>query len=133
MYLPTKGTLKKKQKTNKKKKQKKKKKNKKKKNGSQRIKLDDKSIYMIFFSSDTLNKIICCEYSFELHFLFQKGTHNICLYREIDKKYTVCNLKITVLCDYALVGVCAVIRSNTVFVLKPLLLTYIASFYLMFL
>ena len=42
------------------------------------------------------------------------GTHNICLYKEVDKKYTGCNLKTTELLDCALIGVCAVIRSNTV-------------------
>ena len=41
-------------------------------------------------------------------------THNICLYREVDKKYTGCNLKTMELLDYALIGVFAVIRSNTV-------------------
>ena len=38
----------------------------------------------------------------------------ICLYKEGDKKYTGCNLKTTELLDYVLIGVCAVIRSNTV-------------------
>ena len=38
------------------------------------------------------------------------GTYNICLYKEVDKKYT--NLKTTKLLDSALIGVCAVIRSN---------------------
>ena len=42
------------------------------------------------------------------------GTHNICLYKEVDKKYTGCNLKTTELLDCALIGVCAVIRWNTV-------------------
>ena len=42
------------------------------------------------------------------------GTHNICLYKEIDKKYTGSNLKPTELFDCALIGVCAVITSNTV-------------------
>ena len=42
------------------------------------------------------------------------STHNICLYKEVDKKYTGCNLKTTELLDCALIGVCAVIRSNTV-------------------
>ena len=42
------------------------------------------------------------------------GTHNICLYKEVDKKYTGCNLKTTELLDCALIGVCAVIRSTTV-------------------
>ena len=41
-------------------------------------------------------------------------THNICLYIEVDKNYTDCNLKTTELLDCALIGVCAVIRSNTV-------------------
>ena len=45
------------------------------------------------------------------------STHNICLYKEVDKKYTGCNLKTTELLDCALIGMCAVIRSNTVFLL----------------
>ena len=44
----------------------------------------------------------------------QMGTHNICLFKEIDKNYTCYNLKSTALLDCALIGVCAVIRSNTV-------------------
>ena len=43
----------------------------------------------------------------------QMVTHNICLYK-VDKKYTGCNLEITELFDSALIGVCAVIRANTV-------------------
>ena len=43
------------------------------------------------------------------------GTNNICLYKEVDKKYTGYNLKTMELLDCALIGVCAVIRSNTVF------------------
>ena len=46
------------------------------------------------------------------------GTHlnciDICLYKEVDKKYTSCNLKSMKLRDWALIGVCAVIRWNTV-------------------
>ena len=41
-------------------------------------------------------------------------THNICLYKEADKKYTGCNLKTMELRDCTLTGVCAVIRSNRV-------------------
>ena len=44
----------------------------------------------------------------------QMSTHNICLYKEVDKKYTGCNLKTTELLDCVLIGVCAVIRSNMV-------------------
>ena len=44
----------------------------------------------------------------------QISTHNICLYKDVDKKYTGCNLKTTELLDCALIGICAVIRSNTV-------------------
>ena len=44
----------------------------------------------------------------------QMSTHNICLYKEVDKKYTACNLKTMKSLDCALIGVCAVIRSNTV-------------------
>ena len=50
-----------------------------------------------------------------LHHAIQMGTHNICLYKEVDKKYTGYNLKTMELLDCALIGVCAVIRSNTVF------------------
>ena len=31
-------------------------------------------------------------------------THNLCLYKEVDKKYTGCNLKTTKLLDCALIG-----------------------------
>ena len=44
----------------------------------------------------------------------QMGTHNICLYKEVDKKYTGCNSKTSKLRDCALIEVCAVIRLNTV-------------------
>ena len=42
------------------------------------------------------------------------GTHNICLYKEVDKKYTGCNIKTTELLAFVLLGVCAVIGLNTV-------------------
>ena len=73
-------------------------------------------IIMRFFS-DFLYKGICCGYSFELHRqvnAIQMSTHNICLYKEVKKKYICCNLKTTAFLDCALIGVCAVIRSNTV-------------------
>ena len=47
------------------------------------------------------------------------STHNICLYKKVDKKYTSCILKSTELLDCALIGVCAVIRSNTVCLIVP--------------
>ena len=73
-------------------------------------------LYVCFFSSDFLNKSICCRFSFELHRqvdAIQMDTHNICLYK-VDKIYTGCNMKTTELLDCALIEVCAVIRSNTV-------------------
>ena len=73
-------------------------------------------IIMRFFS-DFLYKGICCEYLFELHRqvdAIQMSTHNICLYKEVKKKYIGCNLKTMEFLDCALIGVCAVIRSNTV-------------------
>ena len=81
------------------------------------------AMFLFFYSffSDILSKSICCGYSFELHRqidAIQMGTHNICLYKEVDKKYTGCNLKTTELLDCALIGVCAVIRSNTVYSLR---------------
>ena len=42
------------------------------------------------------------------------GTHNICLYKEVHKKYTGCYLKTMKLLDCALIGVCAVIKLNMV-------------------
>ena len=42
------------------------------------------------------------------------GTHSICL-NKVDKNYTGCNLKTKELLECALIRVCAVIRSNTVF------------------
>ena len=45
----------------------------------------------------------------------QMGTHNICLYKEVDKNYTGCNLKTTELLDCALIGACVVTRLNTVY------------------
>ena len=77
-------------------------------------------MFMPFFS-EFLYKIICCGYSFELHRqvdAIQMGTHSICLYKEVAKQYTSCNPKSTELLDCALIGVCAVIRSNMV-VLNP--------------
>ena len=45
----------------------------------------------------------------------QMSTHKICLYKEVDKKYTGHNLKTMELLDCALIGVCVVIRLNMVF------------------
>ena len=45
----------------------------------------------------------------------QMGTRNVCLYKEVDKKYTSCNVKTMEWRDCAQIGVCAVIRSNTIF------------------
>ena len=42
-------------------------------------------------------------------------THNICLYKKVNKKYTGCNLKTTEIHVCALIGICAVIRSNMVY------------------
>ena len=83
-------------------------------------KKDMKKTYlmMIMRFFDFLYKGICCGYSSELHRqvdAIHMSTHNICLYKEVDKKYTGCNLKTMELLDCALIGLCVVIRSNTVF------------------
>ena len=69
----------------------------------------------VFFFPDFLKKnSICCGYPFELHWqvdAIQMGTNNICLYKEVNKKYTGCNLKTTELLDCAIIGVCVVNRS----------------------
>ena len=44
---------------------------------------------MRFFFSDFLYTGICCGHSFELHRqvdAIQMSTHNICIYKEVDKK-----------------------------------------------
>ena len=52
------------------------------------------------------------------------STHNICLYKEVRKKYTGCNLKTKEFLDCVLIGVCVVIRSNMVsHFFKPKILT----------
>ena len=53
--------------------------------------------FFFFFSSAFLYKITCCGYSFELHLqadAIQMDTKNICLFKEVGKNYTGCNLKI---------------------------------------
>ena len=85
-------------------------------------------MFMPFFS-EFLYKSIFCGYSFELHQqvdAIQMGTHSICLYKEVAKQYTRCNPKSTELLDCALIGVCAVIRSNTVF--QPKVLAFFLPF-----
>ena len=62
-------------------------------------------------------------YYFQIFFIktyvveaIQMSSHNICFffYKEVDKKYTDCNLKTTQLLDCALIGACAVITSNMI-------------------
>ena len=48
----------------------------------------------------------------------QMRTHNICLYKKVNKKYTGCNLRTMEFHEGALIGICAVIRSNTVVTCK---------------
>ena len=69
------------------------------------------------YVSDFLYEGIYRGYSYELHRqvdAIQMNTHNICLYKEVKKTYTDCSLKTIEFLDCALIGVCAVIRSNTV-------------------
>ena len=44
------------------------------------------------------------------------GTHNICFHKKLDKDYTGGNLKTTELLGSEVIGVCAVIRLNTILV-----------------
>ena len=48
--------------------------------------------------------------------------HNIYLYEEVDKTYIGCNLKTMESLDCALIGVCAVIRLNIVYIQNVLYL-----------
>ena len=51
------------------------------------------------------------------------STNKKYLHNEVDKKYTGANLKTTELLDCALIGVCAVIRTNTVNKILKLLIS----------
>ena len=65
--------------------------------------------------SDFLYKNICYGYSFELPRLveaIQMSSHNRCFYKEVDK--STLTIKATYLLYCALMGACAVIRSNMV-------------------
>ena len=67
---------------------KKKKKKKKKKRSAKDLSTDAYATFLLFFFPDFLYKSICCGYSFELlqqSNAIQMGTHNICLYKEVDK------------------------------------------------
>ena len=46
------------------------------------------------------------------------STNDICFYEDVDKRYNGCNLKTLELLDCALIGACAVIRSNMVCLCK---------------
>ena len=77
--------------------------------------------FFFFVFPDVLYKGICFVYSFELHQLvdaIQMSIHkvHVCLYKEVDKKYTGCNLKTTepLDCRLIVVHVCVVISLNTV-------------------
>ena len=48
----------------------------------------------------------------------QIGADNICLYKEVYKKYTGFNLKTSELLDCALIGVCVVIKLNRAFFIE---------------
>ena len=52
------------------------------------------------------------------------STDNICLCKVVERKYTCCNPKTTELLNCALIGVCAVIRSNTVYIFHQIGLKY---------
>ena len=74
-------------------------------------KKDQKRTYLMMTAifSDFLYKGICCEYSFELHRqvdAIQMSTHNISLYKEVNKRYTDCHLKTTKCLDCAYRGMC---------------------------
>ena len=79
------------------------------------------AMYMQFFFSDFFfikTYVVGTHLNYIDVDAIQMSTHNICLFKEVDKKYTGCNLKTTELLDCALIGVCAVIRSNTVVMLN---------------
>ena len=64
------------------------KKKKKKKKSSKNLSNDAYAMCLCIFLSDSLYKSRCCGYPFELHRqvdAIQKGTYNICLYKEVDK------------------------------------------------
>ena len=80
---------------------------------------------MRFFFFLSFYKSLCCEDSFEMHQhvdAIKMATHNICLYKEVDKNYIDYNLKTTELLDCALIGIacgnyciCSTLREQTNF------------------
>ena len=90
-------------------------------------KKDQKRTYLMMIMRIFLIFIIkaCWRHSFELYRqvdAIQMSIHNICLYKEVRKKYTGCNLKTTEFLDCALIGVCVVNRSNTVYMYRTLVI-----------
>ena len=71
-------------------------------------------VYVIFFLIFFMKTYVVGTHLSCIDKSIQMGIHNICLYKEIDKKYTGCNLKTTKLLDCMLIGLCAVIRLNMV-------------------
>ena len=63
------------------------------------------AMFLCVCSSDFLYKNICCGYSLQVDAI-KMGTHNIRLYKEVDKKYTGCNLKTTELLDCVYAVIC---------------------------
>ena len=78
--------------------------------------------FLIFFIKAYVvdTHLNCIDKSMQFNAI-QMSTHNICLFKEVKKKYTGCNRKTMAFLDCALIGVCAVIRSNMVFHLCTLL------------
>ena len=80
------------------------------------------------FCSDFLYKSICCWYSFELPQLveaIQMSTNNIPFCKEVDKStLVVISLKTTKSLDCVLIGICVVIRLNTIVVFLAIMLLY---------
>ena len=81
-----------------------------------------------FFLSNFFYKSIWCGYSFELHQVdaIQIGTHNICLDKEVDRRYSVIWRLESLGC--MLIGVCAVIRLKTV--IEELIVLQLKKMYL---
>ena len=81
---------------------------------------------MRFFSDFLYKKSVMGTYLNCIDFdAIQMETDNICIYKEVDKKSTGFNLKTTEFLDCALIGACAVVRWNTVFICKNVVVQFI--------
>ena len=74
-------------------------------------------VFFLFFFLSSFRKtyVVGTHLSCSDKLMLFKWVPTTCLYKEVDKNYTGYHLKTMKLLDCVLIGVCVVIRSNTVY------------------